>query len=129
MLVAVCINLKDLFALLDKDGCLRCLSWLAAASLPAFVCVEIDPLDPVVFCHWVRDASDFDENLLPFDLYDREMFLGSFGRWAFGDKLIHWLAATDNLSAAFFDEGHDIAAMSANKKFDHRVLLYSLLLI
>ena len=119
MLVAIRINLKDLFALLDVEGCLRSFAWAKATSLPTFVCVEIDPLDPVVFHHWVRDASDFDENLFPSDLNDREVFLGPLGGRALGDELAHRLAAAHNLTAAVFYHGNDIAAMSANKKFDH----------
>jgi hypothetical protein len=60
---------------------------------------------------------------------DREMFLGSFGGWALGNEFTHWFAATHDFATAVFDHGDYVAAMSANKKFNHNGLLYFLWLI
>jgi hypothetical protein len=119
VLIAISIYLKDLFTLLDMEDSLRCLSWVEAASLASLIGVEINPFDVMIFRHRVRDASDFDKNFLSFDFDDWEMFLGSFGGWALGNEFTHWFAATHDFATAVFDHGDYIAAMSANKKFDH----------
>jgi hypothetical protein len=124
VLIAISIYLKDLFTLLDMEDSLRCLSWVEAASLASLIGVEINPFDVMIFRHRVRDASDFDKNFFSFDFDDWEMFLGSFGGWALGNEFTHWFAATHDFATAVFDHGDYVAAMSANKKFDHRVLLY-----